>query len=244
MLGQGRGLPRLGIESFQLRHAVAQQSFVGLRLGQALARRLAGLQAVLPGFPQGPGSRGLAVQAAVGIQKATMSRRVEQPPLLELTLNLDEAVTQGAKQTGAGRLVVHEGAAAPVGIEGAAQEQQIVAPVQAVFAEPVAGRMVARHFEGRGHRGLGRARAHQAGVRTLPQSQAEGVQQDRLSGPGFAGQDAQSVFKHQVQAVDQNDVPNRQTVQHSGLRKCCSRCAKSSFPPSLPATRLTPVKRA
>src|SRR5438093_5786497 len=58
------------------------------------------------------------------IEKAAMHRRVEQALTFELSFDLDQGGTQPAQQTNAGRLVIHECTAAPVGCQRAAQDQR------------------------------------------------------------------------------------------------------------------------
>ena len=63
--------------------------------------------------------------------------------------------------------------------------------------------------------GLLGPRAHEARIGPLSERQAERIEQDRFAGPGLAGQHAQTRAERQGQAVDQNDVADRQSEQHS-----------------------------
>ena len=56
--------------------------------------------------------------------------------------------------------------------------------------------------------------AHQPGIAARAERQSERIQQDRLAGPGLAGQGAQALVKADVEAFDQDDVADRQADQH------------------------------
>ena len=71
-----------------------------------------------------------------------MSRRVEQAALLELALDLDQAVAELAQQADARRLVVDKGAAAAVGAEQPAQHDRLAVAVEPGLAQDRMGRMV------------------------------------------------------------------------------------------------------
>ena len=53
-----------------------------------------------------------------------------------------------------------------------------------------------------------RAEGRGAPLNPALKSETETVEQDRLSGPGFAGQDRQSGGEGKVQSLDQDDVAN------------------------------------
>ncbi len=145
-----------------------------------------------------------------------MRRRVQQAALLALALDLDERVAEFAQQPDAGRLVVDKGAAAAVGGNQPAQHDRAgEVGADPGLAQDRQGRMIVGDGELGDDGGLLGARAHEAGIGPLSERQAERVEQDRLAGPGLAGQHAQTRAERQGQAVDQNDVADRQSEQHS-----------------------------
>ncbi len=56
-----------------------------------------------------------------------MGRGIQQTALVELALDLDQAVADLPQQADTDRLVVDEGAAAPVGAKAAPEHQRILA---------------------------------------------------------------------------------------------------------------------
>jgi hypothetical protein len=62
--------------------------------------------------------------------------------------------------------------------------------------------------------GLPGAGAEQQPVGAAAERKAEGIEQDRLAGAGLAGQHGQAGADLQVQAVDEDDVADRQVQQH------------------------------
>ena len=66
-------------------------------------------------------------------------------------------------------------------------------------------------------RGLVGARAEQPGLGPVTQRQAQGIEQNRFPGAGFAGENAQPLLERQIETVDQDDIADRQADQHAGL---------------------------
>ena len=217
LLGQGRLLARLGIEAVEFGKAQGQLLGLGGGAGDdvgQLARAGAG------GAPVGPGRGdrlGLAAQAAVGVEQGAMGARVQQADGFVLAVDLEQQVADLAQHRGAGRLVVDEGAAAAIGGEGAAQDQVLVAGVgKALLLQHVPGGMAGRQGEDRRDRRLGRAAAHEAGVRPRTDRQAQAVEDDRLACPGLAGERGQARADGQVQGLDEHDVADPKSDQHGG----------------------------
>ena len=140
-----------------------------------------------------------------------MRCRVQQPALLALALDLDEAVAEFAQQPDAGRLVVDKGAAAAVGGNQPAQHDRAgeVGADPGLAQDRRAG-WLSPDREFGDDRGLLGPRAHQARIGPLAERQPERIEQDRLAGAGLAGQHAQPGTERQGQAVDQDDVADRQ----------------------------------
>jgi hypothetical protein len=151
-----------------------------------------------------------------GVEQFAMGRRIEQAALLALALDLDQAVAELAHQRDARRLVIDKGAAAAVGGDQPAQDdrtREIAA--DAGLIEDRRGRMVAADGEFGGNRGLLGAGPHQARIGAPAEREAERVHQDRLAGPGLAGQHAQPRPERQAEPVDQHKIANGQAKQHA-----------------------------
>ncbi len=71
-----------------------------------------------------------------------MCARIEQAALLELTLDLDQAVAEAAQQADRNRLVVDERAAAPIRAQDPAQHQIAAVGSDPVFGQDGMGRVV------------------------------------------------------------------------------------------------------
>ena len=111
------------------------------------------------------------------------------------------------------RLVVDEGAGAPVGELHAAQDQAVFGR-DAVLGEQRERRMVRLDVERRRHLPLLGAVAHQARIAAAAERQREGIEQDRLAGAGLAGQHRQAGRIVDVEPFDQDDVADRETGEH------------------------------
>jgi hypothetical protein len=130
-------------------------------------------------------------------------------------MHLQQRVAQLLQHAHAGGLVVHEGAAATVGAQRAAQHQVLVAGVgQPLGLEQLPHRMVGRGREHRRGDRLRRAPAHQPGVRALAGGEAQRIQDDGLARAGFAGERGEARADGEVQRLDQHDVADLQPDQH------------------------------
>ena len=143
-----------------------------------------------------------------------MARRIHQPAVLELALDLDQAVAEPAQQSDADRLVVDEGAAAAVGAEHPPQHQLVFLQDQVLFGQQGFDRMAVGDLEAGRDLGADRTGADQALIGPVAERQAKGVEQDRLAGPGLPGQDAETAGKAEIQPVDQDDITDRQARKH------------------------------
>jgi len=133
--------------------------------------------------------------------------------LLELALDLDQGLADAAQQGDADGLVVDEGAAAAVGAELAAQDDVAVVG-QTLFVEQRAHGMIGVNGELGADACLLGARAEQLGIGAAAEGEAERIQQDRLAGAGLAGQHGEAGIDLEIQAVDEDDVADRQVQQH------------------------------
>ena len=60
------------------------------------------------------------------------------------------------------------------------------------------------------------AGAHQRPVAAAAERQAQRVEDDRLAGPGLAGERRQAAAEAELEALDQHDVADREALQHAG----------------------------
>ena len=150
-------------------------------------------------------------QSAEGIEKRCVHARIQQLPAGVLALDFHQCRTDLAQQRGADRLVVDEGARPSVARDHPAQDQRVLR-AKAVLGKQPAGRMVPGDVElGADHR-LARAVTDHPRDGAGAQRQSQGVEKDRLPRPGFAGQNAQALAEGEVQTVNKDDVPDRETA--------------------------------
>ncbi len=163
----------------------------------------------------GLGERGWAHRAlGERVEDRPMIGRFEQSPLFELALDLDQTVAKLAQQTNAGRSIVDKGTAATIGAQYPAHHQGVPRAVEPGPGQQRARRMVAPDDKFGDDRRLAGPGAHQARLGPPTQGQPERIEQDRLAGPGLAGQDGQSRSKRQIEPVDQDHVAYGEAKQH------------------------------
>ena len=187
-----------------------------------------------PALVGGARGHGRGLEPAIGVEQAALGRGVEQRLLLVLAVDLDQQVAELAEQPAAHRLVVDEGARAAVGGEHPAQHQ-IVPGIDAVLGQQGRYRRLAGRAEDRADRRLRGTRADQLPIRPAAERQPERVEQDRLAGAGLAGQHAQPALELEVEALDQDDVADREAGQHGAGRRVSGgrpRAPSRSGPPS------------
>ncbi len=142
-----------------------------------------------------------------------MRRRIDKGALVVLAVNFDQSGAERAQHLHADRLIVDEGSCPAVGELHAAHDQ-LVLGVEIVIGQDAARRMIRREIERRGDLTVLGAGAHQCRVAAGAQRQREGVEQDRFTGAGLAGQRGEPGAEIDIQPVDQNDVANGKTRQH------------------------------
>jgi hypothetical protein len=225
-LGQKRLLPRLGRQRLQLLDRMAQEALLGLGppgLGQGV---LLPTQRAAPGLPGLGAGGGQPLGAGIGVEHVAMGAGVEQPLGVELAMHLDQPGADLAQQADRHRLVVDEGAAAAVGADAAAQHQRVV-DRQLLPGQEILHRMsVGQQELGADGRGV-RPVPHQPGFAAAAEGEAERVEQDRLAGPGLAGQRRQAFGKAKRKLFDQNHIPDRKSGQH-GIRRATRGCGRRS----------------
>ena len=172
-----------------------RQQLQRLQLGlQLLPRRQIALQRLprgLCGFlrpdqrPPGAGHRlDEAVMAGEPVEQDAMRGFIQQAPLLELAMHLDQVPAHPPQETGCNRHVVHKGARASVAPDRPAQNQ-LLARIDLQIPERRRC-FLRRLVEAGDHVGPFRAGPHKPAVRTCAQRQAERIQQNGLAPAGLA----------------------------------------------------------
>ena len=154
-----------------------------------------------------------------------MGGGIDQRALVVLAVDLDQRGAELLHHLHAHRLIVDEGARAPVGELHAAQDQLVLGG-DIVGLEQRARRMSARDLEHGGHLALLGALPHQRLVAAGAQSQRKGIEQDRLAGAGLAGEHGKPLGEIDVEPVDQDDVADRKSGEH-GVYPRPSSCRES-----------------
>jgi hypothetical protein len=144
-----------------------------------------GVLGVAPRRPQCLDRSSVVLEPAIGVEQAAMGAGIDQGAGVVLPMDLDQRGAERLQRLDADRLVVDEGAGAAVGELHAAQDHRLI---HGDVGQQRARRMFRRQFKHRGDLALLGALAHQGGVTAGAQRQREGVEQDRLAGPGLAGQ--------------------------------------------------------
>ena len=184
---------------------------------------------LLGGAPQRPQPRhlsGVGVEPAVGIEQAAMGRDLDQCAIVMLAVNFDEGRADGTQHLHRHRLIVEEGAGSPVGELDPAQDE-LVLRRNVVCCEGRPRRMIERHVEGGRDLALLGALAHEPGVAAPAERQRKRIEQDRFTGAGLASEHREPRRKVDVEAVDQDDVSDREPGQHQGPRR--PRIAAAAF---------------
>ncbi len=205
--------------------------------------------------PQPRDLDGLGFEAAIGVEQPAMGCGIDQRAVVVLAVDLDQRGADGAQHLHRHRLVVEEGAGAAVGELDPAQNQ-LVFGRNVVGGEYRPRRMIHRHVEGRRHLPLLGTLAHQAGIAAAAERQRERIEQDRFAGTGLAGQHRKARREIDIEAVDQDDVSDREPGQHRSPRcrrvyarpnvriRCSHRAAKHSTGARRPWGSFAPSPRA
>ena len=114
-----------------------------------------------------------------------MGGGIDQGAVVVLAMDFDQFAANRLERLHADRLIVDEGAAAPVGHLRAAQDQ-VAIDGEALFGGGEAGGMVMRRIEDGDHLALRLAGADQTAVAAASESERESVEQDGFAGAGLA----------------------------------------------------------
>ena len=143
-----------------------------------------------------------------------MARRIDEGAVVVLPVDLDGRRADGAQNLDADRLVVDEGAGAPVGELDPTQDQ-VALRIDVALRRDAPGGMVWSEIEHGRDLALLLAVAHEAPVAAAAQRQRESVEQDRFPRAGLAGEHAQAVPEGELEPVDQDDVADRELDEHA-----------------------------
>ena len=86
--------------------------------------------------------------------------------------------------------------------------------VEAMLGQQRPGRVIGGNGELYGDGRLRRAVTNHAAFGAHAERHAERVEQDRFAGSGLAGEDAESGMEGELEALDQDEIPDRQAEQH------------------------------
>ena len=138
---------------------------------------------------------------------------IDEGAVVMLAVNFDQRATDAAQHLGGHRLVVEKGTGAAVSELDPAKDQ-ILAGRNVVRLENCPRRMIHRHVERGRHLALLGTLAHEARIATRAERKCEGIEQDRFSGAGLAGQHRKAGDKIDIEAIDQDDIADREPDQH------------------------------
>ena len=62
--------------------------------------------------------------------------------------------------------------------------------------------------------------ADQPGLAAIPECQSQRIQQNGFAGTCFTSQYAEGTMKDEIEALDKDDVADRESGQHGGLEQC------------------------
>ena len=143
-----------------------------------------------------------------------MGGDIDQRPVVMLAVDFHDLRADPLQQAGRDRLVVDEGAGAPVGELHAPQDDVLVVG-NGIVAQRRTRRVVGGQLQHGDHLAALLPAAHQRGVAPAPQRQGQCVQQDGFARPGLPRENGHAAIQRQVELVDQNDIANRKRVQHA-----------------------------
>ncbi len=145
-----------------------------------------------------------------------MNARIDEGAIIMLTVNFDKAARDGAQGLSAHRLIIDEGAGAPVRHLDAAQNELAVR-FNVLRASRHKCRMLGRQIEDGGDLALRFAMPDERPVAARAEAQGEGVEQNRLAGTRLAGEHGEAAPELKIELVDQHNVANGELNEH-GLR--------------------------
>ena len=162
--------------------------------------------------------RGFGFEPAKGVHQSAMRRGVDQRTLVMLTINLNQRHADGLERLHAHGLIVDQRARSPIGELHTPQNQFILGRYVIRAQDRVCG-MLTWYLEHGRDLPLLDPMAHQAGVAARTKRQREGIEQDRFPGAGLAGEHREAGCELHVEAIDQDDVADREAGKHGRVAR-------------------------
>ena len=153
------------------------------------------------------------LQTAIGVDQRPMGRRIHQRAFVMLSVDFHEAARNGANHLRARGLVIDEGARPSIRQLDAAQDQFAIGLDIALARQRKRG-MVFSQVEDRRHLSLRLSLAHESAIAPRAKRQGQSIEEDGLSGAGFAGENRQAACEFEIELVDQHDVADREPDEH------------------------------
>ena len=146
-----------------------------------------------------------------------MAAWVQQAAVVVLAVQFYQDIAQVAQNFSRNPAVIHKSLPPAIGGDGPAQDQIAGFRRKARRLKHRQGGMAGGQIETRRHLALIGALPHQISPALPAQHEAERIQQDRLAGPGLAGQDVQARRHRQFQPVDDQQIADFKAEQHGNL---------------------------
>ena len=183
--------------------------------------------------------------AAVGVEQFELAGLRQQGLVLVLAVDLDQQTGQFGELGDGDRAAVDPGPRAAVGAQGAAQlaGAVVVAALVEHFLLPEPGqrfRAVAQVELGVEFGAFGAVADH-AAVGAHAGEEAEGIDQQRFAGAGFAGNDGHSGAEFEFGGGDDGEVAKREACQHGA--DCASKVRQADLGDGRGAPRLRVRRR-
>src|SRR5690606_35684941 len=210
---EARRLAVLEREPLELGGLKAQQLELRAPLHVAAFRLLEPRVCVLPCPVSGRDFARELPEPAVRIEQRALVRALEQRLMRVLTVNIDEQRADAPEVRERDRLIVHEGLRAALGADDPPQRAALLV-IEAELLEPRERGVTGRAFEQHADLGPLRAVTDDARVRPVAEREAERVDEDRLAGPGLAGDDGQAVAELDLDLVDHGEILDPDQAQH------------------------------
>lgn len=178
------------------------------------ARPLERRQRRAPGLPALGQAR--RVDAGFAVEQRTDRGRPRQALPGVLAVDVDQVLGQLSQLRDGGRAAVDPGAAAPLHVDRAPQQQRALAGLEAALLQP--GQERRRQVELRAHLGALRTLAHQARFGTAAQRQLQRLDEDGLAGTRLAGEHGEAGLQRELELAHEDDVAKGEAAQHGATR--------------------------
>src|SRR5690606_23073681 len=143
----------------------------------------------------------------------TVGGGIDEGTIVVLAMNFYKGAAQLAQQRDAGRLVVHEYAAAAIGRLNA-PKNHVAVVIKSVLTEKPTGRVIDGNVEYSCHCPLSGAVTNQRGIASRTKREGKRIEKNRLARTGLAGKDRQTRQEIDLEPFDQDDIADRKVRQH------------------------------